>query len=136
MTVTVTVRMDPRVVHRMINDPTGPVARDLRRRAVRVEARAKQLAPVDTGRLRASIHIVGPLLVGGRLVFYVVTASGYGRWVHDGRQPGRQPPTLALEGWARRHGAGGAEFVIARAVGRRGIPARPFLVDALAVAAG
>lgn len=136
MSVTVTVRMDPRVIHRMVNDPSGPVARDLGRRAVRVETRAKQLCPTDTGRLRASIHIVGPVLEGGRLVFYVATASGYGRWVHDGRQPGRQPPTAALEGWARRHGAPGGEFVIARAVARRGIPARPFLVDALAVAAG
>jgi HK97 gp10 family phage protein len=38
----------------------GPVAKDLKRRTTQVERRAKQLAPVDTGRMRAAItHEVG-----------------------------------------------------------------------------
>jgi len=41
------------------------------------------------------------------------------------------PPPDALSGWARRHGLAGLEFVIARAIGRRGIKARPFLGPAL-----
>lgn len=39
----------------MLTGPTGPVAREVARRATFVESAAKQLAPVDTGRLRSSI---------------------------------------------------------------------------------
>ncbi len=35
--------------------PTGPVAQDLLRRGLKVEARAVDLCPVDSGRLRGSI---------------------------------------------------------------------------------
>lgn len=35
--------------------PSGEVARDLQRRALQVDRAAKQLCPVDTGRLRSSI---------------------------------------------------------------------------------
>ena len=39
----------------LLASPEGPVGRDLARRAIRVESAAKNLAPVDTGRLRSSI---------------------------------------------------------------------------------
>lgn len=39
----------------LLEGPTGPVAKELVKRAIRVERMAKHLAPVDTGRLRASI---------------------------------------------------------------------------------
>lgn len=39
----------------LLEGEDGPVAKDLAKRAVRVEAAAKRLAPVRTGRLRASI---------------------------------------------------------------------------------
>jgi len=48
-------------LHRLLESPVGPVARDLGRRAVRVESQAKQNASgrpgpnVITGRLRSSI---------------------------------------------------------------------------------
>lgn len=45
----------PGAINRLVNSPDGPVARELARRAVQVDRRAKQLAPVDTGRLRSSI---------------------------------------------------------------------------------
>ena len=40
-----------------------------------------------------------------------------------GRLPGKMPPPEKLEGWASRHGMAGLEFVIARAIGRRGVSA-------------
>lgn len=51
----VAVRLYPGAVQTLLRGVNGPVARDLARRAVRVESRAKVLAPVDTGRLRSSI---------------------------------------------------------------------------------
>jgi HK97 gp10 family phage protein len=40
---------------RLFEGEDGPVAKDLARRAVKVESTAKRLCPVRTGRLRASI---------------------------------------------------------------------------------
>jgi len=39
----------------LFTSPAGEVARDLQRRALQVDRAAKQLCPVDTGRLRSSI---------------------------------------------------------------------------------
>jgi hypothetical protein len=39
----------------LLEGPEGPVAKDLVKRALRCQAAAKRLCPVDTGRLRASI---------------------------------------------------------------------------------
>lgn len=39
----------------LFDSPTGDVAKALTRTTVRVEATAKRLCPVDTGRLRASV---------------------------------------------------------------------------------
>lgn len=42
-------------LQQLLVSPAGPVAADLARRAIKVDRAAKQLCPVDTGRLRASI---------------------------------------------------------------------------------
>ena len=58
----VRVRLYPSKLNRVLNDPNGPVGRDLTRRAIRVQAAAKQNASgrpgpnVITGRLRSSIY--------------------------------------------------------------------------------
>ena len=49
------VRFYPDALARLLQSEEGDVGRDLLKRAIRVEASAKRLAPVDTGRLRASI---------------------------------------------------------------------------------
>lgn len=49
------VRLNEAELTRLLESPQGPVGRDLLRRAVKVDRRAKQLCPVDTGRLRSSI---------------------------------------------------------------------------------
>lgn len=47
--------MDEAAVAQLFASPEGMVGKELARRAVKVERAAKHLAPVDTGRLRASI---------------------------------------------------------------------------------
>lgn len=42
----------------LLKSPAGAVAKDLKERGRRVEARAKELVHVDTGRARASIYEV------------------------------------------------------------------------------
>jgi hypothetical protein len=56
----------------------------------------------------------------------------YAAAVHEGRRPGaRQPPSGPIRAWlGRRGGDPRLAFVVARAIGRRGIKARPFLRDA------
>lgn len=49
------LRMNPGALDALLNGESGAVAKDLERRAVKVEAAAKRQCPVDTGRLRASI---------------------------------------------------------------------------------
>lgn len=45
----------PGALAELLASKDGPVAKDLERRAVKVETQAKRLCPVDTGRLRSSI---------------------------------------------------------------------------------
>ena len=121
-----------------------------------IEADAKRNVRQDTRRLAGSINhrIDGayPNLLGR-----VGPSVNYGANVEFGRRPGRMPPVDALMGWVRRHwnaahtgpvpagqlrprraaGRGVTQdmirsraFALARAIGRRGIPPRPYLVPA------
>lgn len=49
------LRLNPGALDELLRGESGPIAKDLERRAIRVESAAKRLCPVDTGRLRASI---------------------------------------------------------------------------------
>jgi HK97 gp10 family phage protein len=49
------INMDEAALNKLFNSEEGPVARELAKRALKAERAAKRLAPVDTGRLRASI---------------------------------------------------------------------------------
>lgn len=90
------------------------------------EREARLAAPRDTSALARSIHSqVQPTQarIGTNLVYASV--------MEFGRRPGgRMPPVAALVGWARRHGMAGREFVLARAIARRGIKGRFFLQKA------
>jgi HK97 gp10 family phage protein len=56
----ITVIVDQAAIDRLLEGPSGPVAKHLLKIVQQVERRAKQLAPVDTGRLRSSItHSLG-----------------------------------------------------------------------------
>ena len=82
-------------------------------------------APRDTGRLQGSISstITGG---GADITGKVGPSVRYGYWVEYGRAAGRQPPIGAITGWAKRHGA--HPFLLARAIGRRGTRAQPFVM--------
>jgi HK97 gp10 family phage protein len=52
---TVQVRIDSPELSQLLSSTSGPVAQDLTRRLIRVQNKARSLAPVDTGNLRGSI---------------------------------------------------------------------------------
>lgn len=102
-----------------------------------IEADARRGAPQDTRRLSGSITstIVGtfPTLEGR-----VGPSVRYGAPVEFGRRAGaKMPPVDALLGWVRRHGGGtprqvrSRAFLLARAIGRRGIRPQPYMGPAL-----
>jgi len=88
------------------------------------ERTAKQRAPRDTGALKRSIHSEARPTSAR-----VFSNLGYAVPVEFGRGRGkRMPPPNALHGWLRRHGKPvSAAFVVARAIGRRGIKGRFFM---------
>lgn len=91
-----------------------------------IQGIAMKRVPVDTGHLRRSISAE-------------VTDEGYGAeikantnyaiFVEFGTSP-HFPPPNELTGWAKRHGMRGKEFLIARAISKKGTPAQPFLFPA------
>lgn len=92
-----------------------------------VVRKATTYVPANTGTLKASGTVLPPEIKGTRITVtagFGGAAGRYAIWVHEGRRPGsRPPPTEAIKQWL--HDKGGDEdlaFVIARAIGRRGIP--------------
>lgn len=112
----------------------GPaLRRGLTRSALLVEGEAKRLVPVDTGNLRRTItHRVDSAPIP--TFAQIGTNAPYALYVHEGRKAGKQPPVAALLGWARRHKAN--PYLVARAIGRRGVKGRPFLKNALTAVRG
>ena len=88
------------------------------------ERTAKQRAPRDTGALKRSIHSdARPMSarIFSNLAYAVPVELGRGK----GK---RMPPPNALRGWLRRHGKPqSAAYVVARAIGKRGIKGRFFM---------
>jgi hypothetical protein len=107
-------------VNRIVRSTSGPVARDLRRRAERVTSRAKVLCPVDVGRLRSSITHTEPAPKGESLSVKI----GAGRIVGTNVEY-----ALAVHEGALGPGAPYSWRVAASRGG--GPPARRFLVNAL-----
>jgi hypothetical protein len=91
-------------------------------------ARAKVLAPVDTGRLRASIRVERRSTFGLRQRWTVGSDVEYAPMVNDGTRPHIIRPKRAK---ALRFKVGG-KTVFARIVHHPGTRARPFLDRALA----
>jgi len=84
-------QLNPTAIQALTQSTKGPVAREMLKRGLLVETRAKfnlnggQSGPrrVDTGRLRASIATTMSL-VNGKLLVVVSTNVNYARFVHDG----------------------------------------------------
>lgn len=91
-TVKATHKLNTAQINYILKSPAGPAARDLIKRGIRVQNRARRnlgggtgSGPkrVDTGLLRASIHT--NLLSGGPyLTMRVGSGQYYALWVHDG----------------------------------------------------
>lgn len=101
-----------------------PLRKTMDELSLLAQARAREGAPRDTGTLARSL-----LREAQPLMSRVYSLLVYAPVMERGRRPGaKMPPPDALAGWARRHGfRPGMEFVLARAIARRGIRGRFFM---------
>lgn len=106
-------RRNRAAVRLLTRDPRGPVGRDLARRALRVQNRARILAPVRHGRLRSSITSTDVRPAPTGLTVQVGSDLVYALAVHEG-----STSPYAPRSWRR---------------GRR-VPARRYLTNALPAA--
>lgn len=101
----------------------GPIGRFLDRGATCIQSRARENAPVDTGRLRGSIGVESPSdrqrIIGAN--------TEYAEYVETGTRP-HWPPPGALAGWAARHGMD--EGAVRQAIGTRGTTPHPYMKPA------
>ena len=112
----------------VVKDLQGPpMVNGMRQATLIVLADAKRLAPVDTGRLRASIT---PEVRQQSNVVQGIVGSNvmYAPFVETGTRP-HWPPQGALATWARRHGM--TEALIRFIIGTRGTRKHPYLQPAL-----
>lgn len=102
----------------------GPIGRFLDRGANYIQSRARENAPVDTGRLRNSIGVESP----SNRTREIGANTDYAEYVETGTRP-HFPPPSALQGWALRHGFSGAQagFMVARAISRSGTKPQPYM---------
>jgi len=117
-----------RKMEQMAKDVHGtPIVNAMRDSILIIQRAAKQNAPVDTGRLRASI--VPEIVVRPQAIMGIVGSNvKYAPFVELGTRP-HWPPISALELWARRHGT--TAFLVARAISRRGTKAVRYLSRAV-----
>ena len=118
------IRLDRAALNRQLR---GASRSELETAARQVVNRAKALAPVDTGRLRASIRIEGRRTLALRTVYTVGSDVEYAAMVNDGTRPhvirSRTKQVLRFQV--------GGRVVFARVVNHPGTKARPFLDRAL-----
>jgi HK97 gp10 family phage protein len=125
-------------MHEILASPNGGLAKNMFKRAVKVQAKAKQNLSrpptrIKTGELRASITIQG-YLYRGYPAFRVGSPLKYARYVHDGtgiygpRHHLIEPTHAKALRWQGNTG----EFVFAKHV--KGMPPNPFMKDALPAA--
>lgn len=101
----------------------GPVNRFLDRGAFYLQGKAREGAPVDTGRLRNSIGTETP----NDRVRSIGPSVDYGRYVEEGTSP-HYPPLDALWGWSKRHGMD--PWALQQSIGMWGTEAQPYMEPA------
>jgi len=117
-------KVDPKLLSK-------PLRNFFQRSTIAIQNRAREKAPVDTGRLRAGIatevdHSSPPKW--GK----VGTNVKYAPFVEFGTRP-HWPPPGVLQPWARRHGfppGARGDFLVRRAIAQHGTRARPYLTPA------
>jgi hypothetical protein len=92
--------------------------------SLKIETDAKGRAPSDLGLLRSGILTT---ISQGGFVAEIKATKEYSGDIEYGTSP-HFPPPSELAGWASRHGMAGLEYVIARAISKRGTKAQPFLI--------
>ena len=105
----------------------GNVEDALHKTALAIERKAKRNAPVDTGRLRASItvedveHPLRRKIRAGNAKVRYAAAVEYGSKAHT-------PPIEPLKAWSKRVlGDEGAAYAIQETISKRGTSAQPFM---------
>lgn len=109
--------------------------RSIARGAFEISNAARLLSPEADGLLRKSISRVR----FGQADYGVVAKAAYAAAVEGGRKPGPMPPVQSIDDWMKRKRVGSSDpverrrsaFAIARAIGRRGTKAQPFMQPAL-----
>ena len=118
------IRLDRAALNRSIQ---GASRNELEAAARQVVNRAKVLAPVDTGRLRASIRVESRRTFTLRSVYTIGSDVEYAAFVNDGTRP---HVIRARNAQVLRFRVGG-RVVYAKAVNHPGTRAKPFLDRAL-----
>lgn len=141
MAVTYSQQLNLPALRTLLTSQRGPVVRDLLKRGLAVESQAKRNLSgeggpkrVDTGRLRADIHII-VVYRNGEPVILVVTNVRYARWVHDGTGvygPHHTPIVPRRAKFLRFRPRGSSRYVYARSV--KGMRPNPFMRNALPAA--
>lgn len=112
-----------------LEDVKGDVRREVAIAANNIRNEAIDLAPVNTGELRASIGIEYSKM---GLAAVIGTNAPHAKWIEKGRGPGF-PPLAPILYWVQRKlgirdkTAKSVAFLIARKIARVGFKAQPFL---------
>lgn len=117
-------------MEQVVRDLHGePMLEGMRDATLLVQGTARTLAPVDTGRLRASVlpEVRNEPLTGS-VIGVVGSSVEHAPYMELGTKP-HWPPLAALETWAKRHGT--TAFAVARAIARRGTKAYRYLQGAV-----
>lgn len=138
-------RLDNEGLRNVLSGQDGAVWLSVLRTAKRVENSAKRKAPVDQGKLRASIttemrseNNTPVAVVGSNLEYAIYVHEGTGLW--SKRKPGPIRPVRAKvlrwprknqSGSGRRRYRGGRTDAYVYAKQSAGSPPKPFLTDAL-----
>ena len=113
-----------RKMEQMVKDVHGePILNAMRDSTLQLQRDARIFAPVDTGRLRASIIPTirsTPASVEG----VIGTNVEYAPYMEFGTRP-HFPPIAALQVWADRHGVN--VYYLAKLIGARGLEARKYM---------
>lgn len=104
---------------------------EFRSATLRIASRGASLsrsyAPVWKGEARDSVYSKAEVTVNSFSAVWGAS-SEHAYFADQGRRPGKMPPKGALVGW---HGVTEAEeFVVRRAIGRRGTKGKPFVTRA------
>jgi len=109
----------------VVTDHLEDAAEDI---GVRIASAARENAPVDRGRLRASISHLVESVSGALMQVRVGSNVDQAAPQEFGTDPGHFPPPSALRGWARRVlGDEDAAYPVARSIAETGLEEQPFL---------